>query len=70
MTQKSFHELLEKNEMDWTDSAYVATENNGQAVGFFCYSVNPADNVGFFKFVVVDKKKRGKGYGKEFISRM
>lgn len=54
--------------MDWTDSAYVATENNGQAVGFFCYSVNPADNVGFFKFVVVDKKKRGKGYGKEMLN--
>ncbi len=35
MTQKSFHDLLEKNAMDWTDSAYVATENSGQAVGFF-----------------------------------
>ena len=22
MTQKSFHDLLEKNAMDWTDSAY------------------------------------------------
>ncbi len=60
MTQKSFHDLLEKNAMDWTDSAYVATENSGQAVGFFCYSVNTADNIGFLKFVIVDKTKTWK----------
>ena len=54
--------------MDWTDSAYVATENSGQAVGFFCYSVNTADNIGFLKFVIVDKTKRGKGYGKEMLN--
>lgn len=64
MTRKSFHELLEKNAVDWTDSAYVATENDGQTAGFFCYSVNTADNTGFLKFVIVDKTKRGKGYGK------
>ena len=52
MTRKSFHDLLEKNAMDWTDSAYVATESSGQAVGFFCYSVNTADNIGFLKFVI------------------
>ena len=55
ITRKSFHDLLERNAMDWTDSAYVATENSGQAVGFFCYSVNTADNIGFLKFVIVDK---------------
>lgn len=58
----------EKNALDWTDSAYAATENNGQAVGFFCYSVNTADNIGFLKFIVVDKTKRGKGYGKEMLN--
>ena len=68
MTPKSFHELLAKNAMDWTDSAYVATENNGQAVGFFCYSVNTEDNTGFLKFVIIDKTKRGKGYGKEMLN--
>lgn len=68
MTPKSFHDLLEKNAIDWTDSAYVATENSGQAVGFFCYSVNTADNIGFLKFVIIDKTKRGKGYGKEMLN--
>lgn len=32
ITQQSFHDFLEKNAIDWTDSAYVATENSGQAV--------------------------------------
>ena len=49
------------------DSAYVATEHNGQVIGFFCYSVNTADNIGFLKFVIIDKTKRGKGYGKEML---
>ncbi len=68
MTQNSFHGLLEKNSIDWTDSAYVATENNGQPIGFFCYSVNTEDNIGFLKFIIVDKTKRGKGYGKEMLN--
>ena len=68
ITQKSFHDFLEKNAMDWTDSAYVATEDNGQAVGFFCYSINTEDNIGFLKFVIVDNTKRGKGYGKEMLN--
>ena len=36
-------------------------------MGFFCYSINTEDNVGFLKFVIVDKTKRGKGYGKEML---
>lgn len=68
MTQKSFHDLLEKNATDWTDCAYMATEDNGQAAGFFCYSVNTKDNIGFLKFVIIDKTKRGKGYGKEMLN--
>ena len=68
MTQNSFHNLLEKNTMEQADSAYVATENNGQPIGFFCYSVNLTDNIGFLKFVIVDPSKRGKGYGKGLLN--
>lgn len=67
ITRKSFHDFLEKNAIDWTDNAYIATENNGQAAGFFCYSVNTENNTGFLKFVIIDKTKRGKGYGKEML---
>ena len=67
ITQQSFHNFLENNSMDRTDSAYAATENNGQIIGFFCYSINTENNIGFLKFVIVDKTKRGKGYGKEML---
>lgn len=68
MTQNSFHDFLEKNSIEWTGSAYVATENNGQVIGFFCYSVNTEDSNGFLTFIIVDKAKRGKGYGKEMLN--
>ena len=68
LTEKSFHEFLEKNSAEWTDSAYVATENNGRVVGFFCYSVNTENDIGFLKFIIVDKARRGKGYGKEMLN--
>lgn len=67
-TRKSFHDFLEINAIKWTDSAYAATENSGETVGFFCYSVNPEDNIGFLKFIIVDKTKRGKGYGREMLN--
>lgn len=67
MTPESFHDFLEQISMEWTDSAYVACEDNGQPVGFFCYSVNTNDNIGFLKFIIIDKTKRGKGYGKKML---
>lgn len=67
ITQQAFHDFLEQNAMNRTDCAYIATENNGQAVGFFSYSINTEDNIGFLKFVIVDKTKRGKGYGKQML---
>lgn len=67
MTPESFHDFIKKNAAEWTASAYVATSNNGQPVGFFCYSVNTENNIGFLKFVIVDSQKRGKGYGKEML---
>lgn len=68
ITQKSFHDFLEQISIEWTDIAYVATEDNGQTVGFFCYSVNTENNIGFLKFIIVDKAKRGNGYGKEMLT--
>ena len=67
MTPKSFHDLLEKNAAERADCAYVATEYDGQPAGFFCYSINTEDNLGFLKFIIIDPEKRGKGYGKEML---
>lgn len=68
ITQKSFHDFLEQISIEWTDIAYMATEDNGQPVGFFCYSVNTEDNIGFLKFVIIDIEKRGNGYGKQMLN--
>ncbi|MCM1048154.1 MAG: GNAT family N-acetyltransferase [Clostridiales bacterium] len=68
VTKENLHNFLGKSAMEWTDSAYVATESNGKVVGFFCYSINIDDNSGFLKFVIVDSKKRGAGYGKEMLN--
>lgn len=67
VTREKLHDFLEKSAMEWTDSAYVATEDNGKPFGFFCYSVNSADGSGFLKLVIVDSSKRGRGIGKEML---
>ncbi|MCM1040393.1 MAG: GNAT family N-acetyltransferase [Ruminococcus sp.] len=67
VTKENFQRFLEKNALDWVDSAYVATEDDGETVGFFCYCVNTDDNTGFLKFVIVDREKRGTGYGEKML---
>lgn len=67
LSKEKMHSFLEKCAIDWTDSAYVATEDNGEIVGFFCYSINVDDNTGFLKFIIVDSNKRGMGRGKEML---
>lgn len=44
VTKENLHAILEKNAVEWTDSAYVATETDGKIIGFFCYSVNVNEN--------------------------
>lgn len=67
LSRQSLHDFLEKNALEWTDSAYAATDDNGEMIGFFCYSVNIADNTGFLKFVVVDDQRRGAGWGAQML---
>ena len=52
VTKENLHAFLEKNAIEWTDSAYVATETDGKIIGFFCYSINVDDNTGFLKLWV------------------
>ena len=48
-------------------SPYVAATEEGEPVGFFCYSLDPETNVGLLKFVVVDPARRGQGFGRELM---
>lgn len=68
VTKENFHNFLAKNAMEREESAYVATEDDGKLIGFFCYSINIQDNAGFLKFVIIDNKLRGNGCGQEMLS--
>ncbi|MGN0425904.1 MAG: GNAT family N-acetyltransferase [Acetatifactor sp.] len=70
MTSKKLQDVLEKDAQDWGGYAYVATEDDGIPVGFFVLAANFSTNSGFLKFVIVDNKLRGKGYGTSMIKLM
>lgn len=51
----------------FSSDAFVATSDEGEPIGFFCYSVNSDINEGMLKFIMNNPKFRGKGYGKEML---
>ena len=67
LEKKGFDDLLQEAEERFGDSPFVATTDDGQLVGFFCFSVNLNTNEGMLKFVVVDNAIGNKGYGCEMI---
>ena len=67
LEKNSFDALLQEVEERFGDSPFVATTNDGQVVGFFCFSVKLHTNEGMLKFVVIDNTMRNKGYGCEML---
>lgn len=67
LEKNSFDALLQEAEERFGDSPFVATTNDGQVVGFFCFSVNLHTNEGMLKFVVIDNTMRNKEYGCEML---
>lgn len=67
LEKNSFDALLQEAEERFGDCPFVATTNDGQVVGFFCFSVNLHTNEGMLKFVVIDNTMRNKGYGCEML---
>ena len=67
LTAEAFHGFLDRTMDEWTVNAFVVTDDHGNAVGFFRYSINTESNKGFLASIIVDNKLRGKGYGKEMI---
>ena len=49
------------------DTPFVAETDDGSAAGFLCYSLDRNSGEGKLKFVIVDPKLRGKGFGTEMI---
>ena len=65
--KENFDSVMLEAATRFGDSPYVATTDDGNIVGFFCYSVNLDSNEGMLKFVMVDPAQRGKGLGKEML---
>jgi RimJ/RimL family protein N-acetyltransferase len=67
MEKDNFEKVMREAAERFGDSPYVATSEEGQLIGFFCYSVDLATNEGMLKFVMTNPDYRGKGYGKEML---
>ncbi|MBR4760428.1 MAG: GNAT family N-acetyltransferase [Lachnospiraceae bacterium] len=65
--KESFDQLLKDIAERCNDKPFVALDENGAVVGFFCYSLNTDTREGMLKFVMVDPARRGKGLGREMI---
>ena len=60
LERKSFDEFLAGIAERFGDAPFVAENDEGEAVGFFCYSRNAQTNEGMLKFVMVSPGYRGK----------
>ncbi len=67
LAKESFDKFLIEIGNCYRDNAFVATTDSGDAIGFFCFSVNLDTDEGMLKFVVIDNSMRNKGYGCEMI---
>lgn len=67
MEQGNFEGVMAEIAGLFDDSPFVATDDDGRLVGFFCYSLNLASNEGMLKFVIVNPGMRGQGYGKQML---
>ena len=67
LEKEDFSTLLKEIAEMYGDAPFVATTDEGEVVGFFCYGLNYEKNEGMLKFVMVDGSKRGRGIGKEMI---
>ncbi len=67
LQKDDFKTLMREIDEKFHDAPYAAVSDEGEIVGFFCYSFNIETKEGMLKFVVVDGSKRGMGIGREMI---
>ena len=67
LEKEKFRCFLSEISEKFGDIPFAAVDDDGRAVGFYCYSLNHETHEGMLKFVIVDASVRGKGIGKEMI---
>lgn len=66
ITRKELHQYLEELE---NGSAYVYADDEDRPVGFFIYVSNEQEKSGHLRFIMVDSRVRGKGYGSDMLQQ-
>lgn len=66
LTRANLNEVLSKHQKERKEEAFVVTKNDGEMVGFFCYSLD-SQNIGLLRFLVISPSYRGHGYGKQMV---
>ena len=63
LSADKLQEILDIEAKYRNSHAYIVTEDDGERIGFFVLAVNLVENYGHLKFVVINDKLRGQGYG-------
>lgn len=67
LEKENFEAVLEDMHSKWGNTPFIASLDDGNNVGFFCYSLNDETKEGMLKFIVVNSLLRGKGVAKEML---
>ena len=67
LSTDSLRQYLREHEYD---RGYVFVDKENRPVGFFIYVVNEQEKSGFLKFIMVDNRLRGQGYGTEMLRQL
>ena len=67
LTGENFNETLRGFSIGRGDAPFVAVGDDGAAIGFFSYSLQPETNEGLLAFVAIDPARRGQGLGKAML---
>lgn len=67
LDMEDISDFLRYEKEQYNNKAFIAEDDNGNAIGFYCCSPDNESGECMLKFVIIDPKQRGKGYGREMI---
>ena len=67
LAQESFESKLRELEKTSGDMSFIAENDNGEAVGFFCIALYNEGRDAMLKFVIVSPSHRGEGLGLQMV---
>ena len=67
LEKENFAQVLQKGKERLGERAFIAETQEGKPAGFICYCLQPETGTGMLRFVILDPKLRGRGYGREMV---